>query len=132
MDFALDTDTCSAYMKRPAGLAHRFIQYSGRLAIASVVMAELRAGAHLRPDPTRLLGKIDDLLIDVAVLDFDAACADAYGRLRGETSRLGATVAPLDLMIAAVAIVHDRTLVTHNTAHFARIPGLRLADWLSP
>ena len=33
-------------------------------------------------------------------------------------------------MIASVALVHDLTLVTHNTADFQRIPGIRLVDWL--
>lgn len=35
-------------------------------------------------------------------------------------------------MIASVAITHDLTLVTHNTADFANIPDLRLDDWLIP
>jgi len=34
-------------------------------------------------------------------------------------------------MIASVALVHDLTLVTHNTADFQRIPQLRLDDWLA-
>jgi tRNA(fMet)-specific endonuclease VapC len=34
-------------------------------------------------------------------------------------------------MIASVALVHDLTLVTHNTADFQQIPNLRLEDWLS-
>ncbi len=34
-------------------------------------------------------------------------------------------------MIAAVALTHDLTLVTHNTADFISVPGLRLVDWLS-
>jgi predicted nucleic acid-binding protein len=34
-------------------------------------------------------------------------------------------------MIASVALVHDLTLVTHNTADFRFIPGLRLDDWLA-
>jgi predicted nucleic acid-binding protein len=29
MNFQLDTDTCSAHMRRPAKLAHRFIQLRG-------------------------------------------------------------------------------------------------------
>jgi len=41
------------------------------------------------------------------------------------------TVATIDLMIASVALVHDLTLVTHNTAHFAHVPDLRLEDWLA-
>lgn len=35
-----------------------------------------------------------------------------------------------DLMIASAAIVHDLTLVTHNTSDYQNIPKLRLADWL--
>ena len=34
------------------------------------------------------------------------------------------------MMIAAVRAVHNLTLVTHNTADFQNIPGLRLVDWL--
>jgi len=38
----------------------------------------------------------------------------------------------MDLMLAATALVHDLTLVTHNTADFVNVPGLRLEDWLIP
>ena len=43
MNFLLDTDTCSAHMRRPARLAHRFIQHTGGLAIPTIVLAELRS-----------------------------------------------------------------------------------------
>ena len=36
----------------------------------------------------------------------------------------------MDLMIASVALVHDLTMVTHNTVDFRFIPDLRLEDWL--
>lgn len=42
------------------------------------------------------------------------------------------TGAELDLFIAAVALVHNLTLVTHNTKDYANIPGLTLEDWLVP
>ena len=132
MSFLLDTDTCSHHMRRPTGLAHRFIQHMSRLSIPSIVLAELLAGAYLQDNPTSRLGHIADLLTDLAVIDFDSACADAYGRLRGQLKRLGFTIAPIDLLIASVAIAYDLTLVTHNTAHFNHIPGLRLDDWLVP
>ena len=38
----------------------------------------------------------------------------------------------MDLMIGSVALFHNLTLVTHNTADFQNIPGLRLDDWLTP
>jgi tRNA(fMet)-specific endonuclease VapC len=71
MIYLLDTDTCSAHMRRPAKLAHRFIQYTGQLAIPTVVLGELYSGAYHHPQPARLLALIGDLLEEVAVLDFE-------------------------------------------------------------
>ena len=46
MNFLLDTDICSAHMRRPAKLAHRFIQHTGQLAGSAITLAELYAGAY--------------------------------------------------------------------------------------
>lgn len=132
MPHLLDTNICSAHMRRPAGLAHRFIQYGGGIVTASVVLAELYAGAYKHPNPPRLLALIGDLLQEVGVLDFDADCAEQYGMLHGGLARQGRKVPVADLMIASVALVHDLTVVTHNTADYRLIPGLRLEDWLAP
>src|SRR5262249_10529463 len=132
MTHLLDTDTCSAHMRRPAGLAHRFFQYAGGLAIASVSLAELYAGAYKRPQPARLVVLIADLLRDVAVLDFDSACAEQFGKVRGTLLQQGIQVATADLMIASVALVRNLTPVPHNAADFQSTPGLRLDDWLIP
>lgn len=132
MSFLLDTNICSAHMRRPGGLAHHFFQHGGGLAIPSVALAELYSGAYRHPDPPRLLRLIDDLLREVRVLDFDAACAEQFGRLQASLHRQGISVSTPDLMIASVALAHNLTLVTHNTSDFQSIPGLRLADWLAP
>jgi tRNA(fMet)-specific endonuclease VapC len=132
MNFLLDTDTCSAHMRRPSQLAHRFIQYTGGLTIPTIVLAELYAGAYKHPNPSRLLTLITDLLQEVLVLDFDSACAEQFGQVRGTLLQQGVSVSRMDLMIASVALVHNLTLVTHNTADYQNIPGLRLDDWLTP
>jgi tRNA(fMet)-specific endonuclease VapC len=119
-------------MRRPGGLAHRFFQYAGGIAISTVVLAELYSGAYKHPNPARLLTLIADLLQEVAVLDFDSACAEQFGKVQGGLLRQGIMVPETDLMIASVALTHDLTLVTHNTADFQNIPGLRLDDWLAP
>ncbi len=46
MTHLLDTNICSAHMRRPGGLAHRFFQYAGGIAISTVVLAELYAEAY--------------------------------------------------------------------------------------
>ena len=65
------------------------------------------------------------------MLDFDHACAERFGKVRGTLLRQGISIPTADLMIGAVALVHDLTLVTNNTANFKSIPGLQLADWLT-
>jgi len=132
MNFLLDTDTCSAHMRRPAKLAHRFIQYTGQLAICTVNLAELYAGAYKHSQSARLLGLIADLLQEVDVLDFDSTSAEKFGQVRGTLLQQGISVPTTDLMIGSVALVHDLTLVTHNTVDYQHIPRLRLDDWLMP
>ena len=132
MNFLLDTDTCSAHMRRPTKLAHRFIQYTGQMAISTVTLAELYAGAYKHSQVHRLLALIADLLQEVQVVDFDSVCAEKFGQVRGKLLQQGISVPTTDLMIGSAALVHNLTLVTHNTADFQNIPGLRLDDWLTP
>ncbi|MFL5241125.1 MAG: type II toxin-antitoxin system VapC family toxin [Gemmataceae bacterium] len=133
MSFLFDTDICSYHLKRPSGLIHRFVQYSGRLHLPTIVLAELFAWAYRRPNPASLLQAMaKDLLPDVTVLDFDSDCAEQFGKTRGTLLQQGIQIPTTDLMIASVALVHNLTLVTHNTTDFQNIPVLRLDDWLIP
>lgn len=132
MSFLLDTNICSAHIRRPAGLAHRFVQYAGRLNISTIALGELFAGAYMSAGTPKILAGIADLLQDVNIVPFDAACAEEFGKLRGILKRQGWGISPIDLQIAAVAIVHGLVVVTNNTADFQQVPGLILEDWLKP
>jgi tRNA(fMet)-specific endonuclease VapC len=43
--------------------------------------------------------------------------------------RAGQVIGGNDLLIAAIALTHDLTLVTHNGGEFNRVSGLRVEDW---
>ncbi len=132
MSFLLDTNICSAHLKQPSGLIHRFVQHAGRLHISTIVLGELYTWAYRRGDPNKLLTVIErDLVGDLILLDYDRRCAMQFGQLQSEMLRQGTVVNPVDLMIAAVALVHDLTLVTRNTKHFHAVSGLRIVDWLA-
>lgn len=132
MSFLLDTNICSAHVRRPVGLAHRFMQHSGRLFIPTIVFGELHAWAHRRQNRDKLLRAIDeDLLQDVKLLDYDRQSAAVFGALRATLLNQGVVVNAVDVMIAAVALQHDLTMVTHNTRDFENVPDLRIEDWLA-
>jgi tRNA(fMet)-specific endonuclease VapC len=133
MSFLLDTNICSAHLKRPGGLMHRCVQHSGGLYIPTIVLGELYIWAYHRQNPTPVIQRIEnDLLPDVTVLDFDPDCAKEFGKVRGQLLQQGISVSRVDLLIGAVALVHNLTMVTHNTTDYQNIPGLRLDDWLIP
>ena len=118
--------------------AARRIDAPLRTAFWWIVHCDHRAGelytwAYNRKISASVIQRIEnDLLADVTVLDFDSACAKEFGRVRGQLLQKGISVSRVDLLIGAVALVHNLTLVTHNTADFQNIPGLRLVDWLTP
>lgn len=56
---------------------------------------------------------------------------DCYARLRAQLELSGIRIDDIDLLIASTAIFYDLTIVTHNTKHFIRIPGLKIEDWES-
>jgi len=132
VSFLTDTDICSAHLKQKGPVTSRFLQYTGRLSISTVTLGELFTWAlRANASPQRRQSLIE-LLNDVAVLDFTAKVAQEFGSLRAGLLDAGTPMPDMDLLIAATAIAHNLTLVTHNTQDFANVPGLTVQDWLAP
>jgi tRNA(fMet)-specific endonuclease VapC len=130
VSFLLDSDICSAQMKANPRVHGRFIQYGGRLHISAVTLGELLAWVgRAKASPTRSRTLID-LLKEVLVLPIDEPVARKFGDVRAWQLDRGFASPDLDLLNGSVALVYGFTMVTHNTADYASIPGLTLADWL--
>ena len=61
--------------------------------------------------------------------EFDDNAAQQYAKIRADLTAQGKLIGANDLMIAAIALSNNTTLITHNTAEFNRVQGLQLADW---
>ena len=70
-------------------------------------------------------GGRDDIEVDIAV-------AEKYGEIRAALLDQGRDPGPIDLMNASIALLHNMTMVTHNVADYALIPGLTIEDWQTP
>ncbi len=60
----------------------------------------------------------------------DHVALDRAAELYADLRTRGQLIEDADLLSAAIALVHDMVLVTNNTAHFNRIEGLQIEDWL--
>jgi predicted nucleic acid-binding protein len=72
------------------------------------------------------------LVKQVTVLDITADVGRKFGAIGAVLFDAGTPAPDADLLNGAVALVHNLTMVTHNTAHYLNIPGLLLDDWLVP
>ena len=132
MSFLIDTDTCSAYLKGERRVWGRFMQYAGRLHVSTVTVGELYTWALRASAPPKRLSDLEDLLNGMTIIPLAMAEARSFGEVRAALFDAGTPAPEMDLLIAATALVHGLTLVTHNTQHYANVPGLGLDDWLIP
>ena len=132
VSFLLDTDICSAYMKGDGQVWRRFMQYGGRLHVSAITVGELFTWALRANAPPRRLQTLLNLIAGVTVLDITTDVGRRFGELRASLLDAGQGTPEMDLLIAATAIVHNLTLVTHNIQDFGNLPGLDLQDWMNP
>ena len=130
MSFLLDTDICSAYIKGDARVGHRVMQHGGRSHLSANTLGELGTWALRRNARPRRIEGVASFVCDTAIIDNDVEVAMKFGELHAELLDRGESGQITDLFIAARAIVHAITLVTHNTRDYVGIPGLRLEDWV--
>jgi tRNA(fMet)-specific endonuclease VapC len=127
----LDTNIVSALMREPRGRIHQKLRYRDRdaAAVSIVTAAELRFGA-LKDGRRSVRDEVENFLSLVPILAFDTPADRRYGEIRAHLVSIGRTIGPNDLLIAAHALALDLTLVTANTGEFARVPGLKIENWL--
>src|SRR3990172_712279 len=132
--YLFDTDTISnSLKKRPSPVLLRRLStvLPEHQFTSAITAGELIYGAFLSSRTDYFLEKLDRLVWpNVRVLAFDMEAAAIYGSLRAKLERTGTPVSEPDLRIACIALSPRLTLITGNTRHFTRIPGLQLANWL--
>lgn len=130
MIYFLDTDTCAFILRGKFMCAERVgAQSHQNVKVPSMVQAELLMGVRESANPIQTARKVDELLSPFEIVPFDAMAAAVYAEVRFSLKKTGNLISPNDLIIAATALAHNATLVTHNTREFNRVSGLQLADW---
>jgi tRNA(fMet)-specific endonuclease VapC len=135
MTFLLDSNVCVHMLwKKGNPLVRQRLRARKpfEIRLCSVVLGELLHGAETSQDPIGHWSRVVQFAAPYRSLVFDDAAAAEFAQLRAVLGRQGRPIGPYDLQIAAIALVHSLTLVTHNTAEFGRVPGLAMEDWEVP
>ncbi|MGC1377548.1 MAG: type II toxin-antitoxin system VapC family toxin [Anaerolineales bacterium] len=131
MKYLLDTNARIEFLRRPdSPVKRKLLQVSLEdVVLCSVVKAELYYGAQKSAHVERNATLMREFFASFESLPFDDDAAESYGNVRAHLEKRGETIGPNDLMIAAIALAHGSTLVTHNKDEFRRIPDLVVEDW---
>ncbi len=131
MRYLLDTNILSSLIRDPQGRIAERIKVVGEQAICTsiVVAAELRYGAAKKASP-RLTEQVEAVLGVIEILPLELPADEIYGSIRTQLELAGTPIGGNDLIIAAHTITLDLTLVSDNEREFARVPGLRIENWL--
>ncbi len=131
MRYLLDTDICIYYINgfQPNVRQNIHRHSASDIVVSAITKCEMYAGSSGSRNPARFRAEQDFFLHQFASLPFDDQAADKYGDVYAELKRSGNLISEIDTQIAAIALAHDLTLVTHNTRHFKRVPNLTIEDW---
>lgn len=131
--YLLDTNVCIVYLKGKSSNIDRRLRSLKRnnIAVCSIVKAELFYGSIRSNNPKKALQVQKAFVEQFISLPFDDRCASIYGKLRANLASAGTPIGSNDLLISAIALANDLTLVTHNVREFSRVKGLKLEDWKS-
>lgn len=128
--FLLDTNTVIDYFKGKGKVNENFLARSpDEIALPAVVVYEVWFRVLGSQSSARRQSQFEQFLSVLPVIGFDAAVAKEAAQLRHTLERRGEKIGPIDTLIAATALAHAATLVTHNVQEFTRVPGLTLVDW---
>lgn len=101
----------------------------GACSVSIVSVSEVEFGLAVENRPERVR-KYEALLEGrLTVLPTSVEVWSEFARRKARQRVLGESVADLDLLIAATALVNELTVATLNVADFGRIEGLLWEDW---
>ena len=129
----IDTDILSRFFRRDPLVVARFGEYTkhfDHITFSIVTYYEILSGLKHR-DAHRQLAAFLDFSAEQRILPLNQEAADQAARLYAATRKAGTPVDDIDILIAGIALAHDRVVITHNTAHFSRLPGVAIEDWAS-
>ncbi len=123
----LDTDILSEIMRaHNANVVAHAIAYKAiykHLTISSITVMEIVKGMH-KMGRSKALNLFLQGIENSHVLSFDQSSAEIAGRIYSDLESTGQPIGRADVMIAAIALEKELTLVTGNTRHYEYIQTL--------
>jgi len=129
--YTLDTDIVIEHLRGTPKVTQKMeeLKPDTLITITPLTVYELYKGVYVLNDGKKeeeveqFLGQVKTLELN---LEAEKKAAEIYANLRKD----GNLVNDADILIGSIALTYGSILVTNNTAHFKRIEGLKIENWL--
>ncbi len=133
MKYVLDTNAVSALMRGDSRVVDHLAQTSrAAVGIPQPVLAEIAYGIERLPRSRRrenLRRRLELLRSELRRCEWSDAVSEKFSEIKAALERKGLRIEDFDVAIAAHAVAQDAILVTADTDHMRRVPGLAVEDW---
>ena len=132
MDYLLDTNHASKILEGNESLSLRISTLKNsdsRFSISVSVLGELFFAVYASKRREENLLQLKGFLEDVILWDYDVTSSEEFGKIQAEQKAKGKPIPSIDAQIAAVARIHNLTVLTTDK-HFSFVDGLSIENWL--
>lgn len=129
--YLLDTDIVVFFLRNKKGIAEHLTRLNSKeLYVSEVTVAELEYGNQCSGRYAENSELVNRFLSKVNIIPFSVSIR----RYASERHRLrcnGTPIADFDLLIGCAAVEKDLVMVTNNVAHFSKIEGINIENWVN-
>ena len=132
MSYLLDTNIVTAILKKNEKIRQKLLILDliySKVYLPGMTYYEVKRGL-IAANATRQLQDLNELCKKYAVLPSDLDILEKAAEIHAYLKSKRTLLEDADILIAATAIAHDLTLVSHDS-DMLRVPGLKLEDWLA-
>ncbi len=132
MDYLLDTNHASKILEGNETLSLRISALKNSASSFSIsvsVLGELFFAVYASKRREENLLQLKGFMEDIILWDYDVTAAEEFGKIQAEQKTKGKPIPSIDAQIAAVARIHNLTVLTSDQ-HFGLVHGLNVENWL--
>jgi len=128
--YLLDTDTLIYFLKGNARVVDNFKAHRTLPKAFSVITyGELIYGCRKSERVMENLARVRQLAECYPIMDVTRPVMECFGEIKTSLTQSGNPVDDFDLLIGCTALTMNYAVVTNNTKHYTKIPGLKVVNW---
>jgi len=129
----LDTNIITAFLKNDLQVVERvsnYLELYDRLTINIISYYEILRGLKDLGNQEKII-TFEAFVQENELILIRKETVEKAAEIYAYLKKSGNLIEDADILMAAIAIVENLTLVTNNTSHFQRVKGLSIDNWLS-